>query len=107
MPSKGLVHVIDDDDAVRHSLEFVLRSARLDVQTYDSAAAFIAVLPKIEAGCVITDVRMPEISGVDLLRHLKQTASPLPVIVMTGHGDVQLAVEAMKMGAVDFLEKPF
>lgn len=107
MPSSGLVHVIDDDDAVRHSLEFVLRSARLDVRTYDSATAFLAVLPRVEAGCIITDIRMPEVSGVDLLRHMREIESKLPVIVITGHGDVQLAVEAMKMGAVDFLEKPF
>src|ERR1041385_1809314 len=107
MPFSGLVHVIDDDDAVRHSLEFVLRTAQLQVCTYESASAFMAVLPRVEAGCVITDVRMPEISGIDLLRHLKETESTLPVIVITGHGDVQLAVEAMKMGAVDFLEKPF
>jgi len=107
MPFSGLVHVIDDDDAVRHSLEFVLRTAQLQVRTYESASAFMAVLPGVEAGCVITDVRMPEVSGIDLLRHLKEAESTLPVIVITGHGDVQLAVEAMKMGAVDFLEKPF
>jgi two-component system, LuxR family, response regulator FixJ len=99
--------VIDDDEAVRESIEFLLRSARLTVKTYESAAAFLAVVPTINSGCVITDVRMPGISGIDLLRRLKELQIRLPVIVITGHGDVPLAVEAMKSGAVDFLEKPF
>jgi two-component system response regulator FixJ len=107
MPSKELVHVIDDDDAVRQSLEFLLRSARIDVQTYDSAVAFLKALPGLPFGCIITDVRMPELSGIDLLRRLRELQVAMPVIVITGHGDVPLAVEAMKVGAVDFLEKPF
>jgi two-component system response regulator FixJ len=107
MPGDNLLHVIDDDEAVRDSLEFLLRSARIGVRTYASAADFLSVLPNVTSGCVVTDVRMPEISGVDLLRKLKDLNVGLPVIVMTGHGDVQLAVEAMKGGAVDFLEKPF
>jgi two-component system response regulator FixJ len=107
MPSKELVHVIDDDDAVRQSLEFLLRSARLEVRTYESAVAFLKTLPDIPFGCVITDVRMPELSGIDLLRRLRELGVAMPVIVITGHGDVPLAVEAMKVGAVDFLEKPF
>jgi two-component system, LuxR family, response regulator FixJ len=100
-------HVIDDDAAVRESTDFLLRSAGLTVKTYDSAAAFLAALPTIGSGCIITDVRMPGISGIDLLRRLKEMQVQLPVIVITGHGDVPLAVEAMKSGAVDFLEKPF
>ncbi len=107
MPSSGLVHVIDDDEAVRQSLEFLLRSAQIEVRTYESAMAFLASLPSIQSGCIVTDVRMPEISGIDLLRKLRELNVGLPVIVITGHGDVQLAVEAMKIGAVDFLEKPF
>lgn len=107
MTSTSLVHVIDDDDAVRQSMAFLLRTARMDVQTYESAAAFLSALPSTNTGCIITDVRMPEISGVDLLRRLKELKLGIPVIVITGHGDVQLAVEAMKMGAVDFIEKPF
>ncbi len=107
MSSKELVHVIDDDDAVRQSLEFLLRSARLEVRTYESAVAFLKALPDIPFGCVITDVRMPDLSGIDLLRRLRELNVTMPVIVMTGHGDVPLAVEAMKVGAVDFLEKPF
>ena len=107
MTSDNLVHIIDDDEAVRESLSFLLRTARMDVRTYESAASFLSVLRKIETGCIITDVRMPEISGVDLLRRLKELGVGIPVIVITGHGDVQLAVEAMKIGAVDFIEKPF
>ncbi|HKA73376.1 MAG TPA: response regulator FixJ [Xanthobacteraceae bacterium] len=107
MPSDVMVHVIDDDDAVRQSLEFLLRTARLNVRTYESAKAFLEVLPQIQAGCVITDVRMPEVSGIDLLKRLKKFNRDIPVIVMTGHGDVPLAVEAMKIGAMDFFEKPF
>ena len=100
-------HVIDDDEAVRESIDFLLRSAKLTVKTYDSAAAFLEVAPMIGSGCIITDVRMPGLSGIDLLRRLKEMQIGLPVIVITGHGDVPLAVEAMKFGAVDFLEKPF
>ena len=101
------VHVIDDDEAVRDSLAFLLRAAKFDVQTHESAVAFLAALPKVGPGCIITDVRMPEMSGIDLLRRLKELGVSAPVIVITGHGDVPLAVEAMKFGAVDFLEKPF
>jgi two-component system, LuxR family, response regulator FixJ len=101
------VHVIDDDEAVRESIDFLLRSAGLSVRTYDSATSFLDAAPKIGAGCIITDVRMPGLSGLDLLRRLQEMQVALPVIVITGHGDVPLAVEAMKCGAVDFLEKPF
>jgi two-component system response regulator FixJ len=102
-----IVHVIDDDDAVRESLEFLLRSAKISVKTYESAVAFLAVQPPINVGCIVTDVRMPEMSGVDLLRRLHDAKSSMPVIIITGHGDIPLAVEAMKLGAVDFIEKPF
>jgi two-component system, LuxR family, response regulator FixJ len=107
MTADADAHVIDDDEAVRESIDFLLRSAKLTVKTYESASAFLAVAPTINSGCVITDVRMPGISGIDLLRRLKELQIRLPVIVITGHGDVPLAVEAMKFGAVDFLEKPF
>ena len=107
MTADADVHVIDDDEAVRESIDFLLRSAGLSVQTYDSAASFLDAAPKIAAGCIITDVRMPGLSGIDLLRRLQEMQIGLPVIVITGHGDVPLAVEAMKCGAVDFLEKPF
>jgi len=106
MPSPDLVHVIDDDEAVRQSLAFLLTAAKIDVRTYESASAFLSALPNV-SGCVVTDVRMPDISGIDLLRRLKELKVALPVIVITGHGDIQLAAEAMKIGAVDFIEKPF
>jgi two-component system response regulator FixJ len=108
MPSeKGKVCVIDDDDALRESLAFLLRTAQIDVVSYASATTFLDALPDTHASCVITDVRMPEMSGIDLLRRLKELKIDVPVIVITGHGDVPLAVEAMKVGASDFLEKPF
>jgi two-component system response regulator FixJ len=107
MPSDAIVHVVDDDQAVRESLAFLLRTAQIEVKTYDSAATFLGSRPQTGSGCVITDVRMPEISGIDLLKRLRELAIALPVIVITGHADVPLAVEAMKLGAVDFLEKPF
>jgi two-component system response regulator FixJ len=107
MPGEILVHVVDDDEAVRESLAFLLGSADMPNRTYASAEHFLAVLPDLKSGCVVTDVRMPGMSGLDLLNHLNETKSSLPVIVITGHGDVPLAVEAMKLGAVDFIEKPF
>jgi len=107
MPEKSIIHIIDDDESVRQSLEFLLKSAKLDVRAHDSASAFLDALPNLNPACVITDVRMPGLSGIDLLKRLKTIANSIPVIVITGHGDVPLAVEAMKHGAVDFLEKPF
>ncbi len=107
MVADATVHVIDDDDAVRQSLEFLLRTAGVAARTYESAAAFLSALPAIETGCIITDVRMPGISGIELLKRLGEMQVKLPVIVITGHGDVPLAVEAMKNGAIDFLEKPY
>jgi two-component system, LuxR family, response regulator FixJ len=107
MAAISLVHVIDDDDAVRDSLAFLLRAAKIDVRDYESATAFLDAAAGDQPGCIVTDVRMSGISGIDLLRRLKARGSTMPVIVITGHGDIQLAVEAMKLGAVDFLEKPF
>ena len=106
-PDSVAVHVIDDDEAVRQSLAFLLRANEIEVQTYELGMAFLGVAPGLKSGCVITDVRMPEMSGIELLRRLKELKILLPVIVITGHGDVPLAVEAMKFGAADFLEKPF
>jgi two-component system response regulator FixJ len=105
----GKVYVIDDDPAMRDSLEFLLDSAGFSVRLFESAQVFLNEVPKLEAGCVVTDIRMPGIDGMELLRQLNPAsgARKLPVIVMTGHGDVPLAVEAMKLGALDFLEKPF
>jgi two-component system response regulator FixJ len=107
MPDNQTIHIVDDDDAARQSLEFLLKSHKFPVQGHDSAIAFLAALPNLSVGCVITDVRMPKMSGIDLLKRLKSIANPVSVIVITGHGDVPLAVEAMKYGAADFLEKPF
>jgi two-component system response regulator FixJ len=108
MQNDVIVHIIDDDDAVRDSLVFVLASSGIEATAYESAAAFLEKFTGIEKGCcVITDIRMPEVSGMDLLRRVKEKRPDLPVIIITGHGDVPLAVEAMKLGAVDFLEKPF
>jgi two-component system response regulator FixJ len=107
MPFDNTVHVIDDDEALRDSLTFLLRTARLDVKSYPSAAAFLEALPEANPSCVITDVRMPGMSGIDLLRRLRERKISVPVIVITGHGDIPLAVEAMRIGATDFLEKPF
>lgn len=101
------VHIIDDDPAVRDSLAFLLQSVRIPTRVYDSASAFLAALAPGKGGCIITDIRMPDLSGIDLLRRVKELKVRMPVIVITGHGDVPLAVEAMKLGAFDFLEKPF
>jgi two-component system response regulator FixJ len=107
MSNDSVVHVIDDDGAMRESLQFLLRTANIRARTYESATAFLDALPRESSGCVVTDVRMPGLSGLDLLRKLKELEVALPVIVITGHGDVPLAVEAMKIGAADFIEKPF
>jgi two-component system, LuxR family, response regulator FixJ len=107
MQPEPTIYVIDDDDAVRQSLEFLLRTAGITVRGFESAKAFLDVLPQINSGCVITDVRMPDMNGIDLLRKIKELGIVIPVIVITGHGDITLAVDAMKIGAADFLEKPF
>jgi two-component system response regulator FixJ len=107
MSQSSKVYVIDDDPAMRDSLDFLLGAAGFSVRLFDSAQTFLDELASLEAGCVLTDVRMPGIDGMELLRQLNSGVRKLPVIVMTGHGDVPLAVEAMKLGALDFLEKPF
>ena len=107
MPDNHIVHIVDDDEAVRQSLAFLLSSAGLAVRLYDSATAFLVGLSGVKGGCLITDMRMPDMTGLELLHALKAKACDLPAIVITGHGDVALAVEAMKAGAVDFIEKPF
>ena len=107
MIGSSMVHVIDDDSAARESLTFLLGTAEFVVKAYESARAFLDVLPSAQTGCVITDVRMPEIDGIELLRRLRSQGIALPVIVITGHGDVPLAVEAIKAGAADFIEKPY
>src|SRR5215204_1743057 len=107
MRSDAVVHVVDDDVAVRQSLSFLLASDGWPVRLHESASAFLDGVKEAAAGCIVTDVRMPGIDGIEFLRRLKLREFALPVIVMTGHADVPLAVEAMKEGAVDFIEKPF
>jgi two-component system response regulator FixJ len=107
MAASQVVHVIDDDADVRQSLAFLLSTAGLAVRVHESAVAFLKILDDVQGGCVVTDIRMPQIDGLELQRRLHARGCNLPVIVMTGHGDVSLAVEAMKAGAVDFIEKPF
>lgn len=101
------VYLIDDDDAMRDSLAFLLSTQGVEVKVYESPLKFLAEAGSIGDACVITDMRMPEMTGLQLVRRLKEIGVGAPVIVITGHGDVPLAVEAMKAGVVDFLEKPF
>ena len=107
MASDAVVHLIDDDEGVRQALAFLLTASGFAVRVHESAASFLDAIATAQPGCVVTDVRMPGVDGLELQRQLKARRLGLPVIVMTGHGDVPLAVEAMKAGAVDFLEKPF
>jgi two-component system response regulator FixJ len=107
MNEKGNVYVIDDDEAVRDSLNFLLDSAGFKVALFETATSFLESLPGLAFGCVVSDVRMPGIDGIELLKRMKAANSAFPILIMTGHGDVPLAVEAMKLGALDFLEKPF
>ncbi|PPQ18463.1 two component transcriptional regulator, LuxR family [Bradyrhizobium shewense] len=107
MTTKGHIYVIDDDAAMRDSLNFLLDSAGFGVTLFDNAQSFLDALPGLAFGCVVSDVRMPGLDGIELLKRMKAQQSPFPILIMTGHGDVPLAVEAMKLGAVDFLEKPF
>ena len=107
MPDKGKVYVIDDDEAMRDSLNFLLDAAGFKVTLFETALSFLEALPGLDFGCVVSDVRMPGLDGIELLKRMKAGNSTFPIVIMTGHGDVPLAVEAMKLGAVDFLEKPF
>lgn len=106
MKNETVVHVIDDDSAVRDSIAFLLETADLRVCTHESAVAFLAASDRAP-GCVITDVRMPEMTGIELARRLRDSGSREPVIIITGHADVPLAIEAMHAGVADFIEKPF
>ena len=107
MSDKTVIHVIDDDAAMRDSLAFLLDVNGFAPKVHESATAFLGGVDLASLACVISDIRMPGMNGIELVRKLKDTGSSCPVILITGHGDVALAVEAMKAGAADFIEKPF
>ncbi|KKI17947.1 MULTISPECIES: response regulator FixJ [Sphingomonas] len=107
MASEPVVYVIDDDEGARHSLEFLIDCAGLKARSFPSADAFLKADPPLEHACVITDVRMPGMNGIELAQELKRRGSHVPVIVITGHADVPLAVQAMHAGVSDFIEKPY
>lgn len=102
-----LVHLVDDDDAVRRSAAFMLKTSGFQVETYETGVALLKEVRRLEPGCILLDIRMPEMDGLEVQRALRDAGCLLPVIIMTGHGDVPIAVQAMKAGAVDFIEKPF
>ena len=107
MANNAVIHLIDDDEDVRRAVAFLLGAAGLAVRVHESAVKFLEELENLQPGCIVSDVRMPGMDGVELLRRLKERGANMPAIIMTGHADVALAVEAMKAGAVDFIEKPF
>lgn len=107
MANEPIVHVVDDDPAIRDSLAFLLDTADLVSRTYESAAALLAEAANLAPGCIVTDVRMPDMNGLEMVRRLSEMGVRHPVIVMTGHADVPLAIEAVRAGVKDFIEKPF
>jgi two-component system, LuxR family, response regulator FixJ len=104
---KRLIHLVDDEEAIRKSAGFMLRTVGFEVRTYASGVEFLKLARTAETGCVLLDVRMPELDGLQVQSEMAQRGINMPVVVLTGHGDVTLAVQAMKAGAVDFIEKPF
>jgi len=106
MTGKRIVHVVDDDAAVRRALVRLLRSEGLEAVAYETAQAVLNAAPSLSSGCILLDLQMPGMDGLELLARLGELGIELPVIVVTGHGDVPTAVRAMKAGAVDFIEKP-
>ena len=107
MTERRLVHVVDDEEPVRRSLTFLLRTSGFDVRVHETGTAFLKTLREAPPGCILLDIRMPEMDGLEVQRELSRRGVTLPIIVLTGHGDVPIAVAAMKAGAVEFLEKPF
>ncbi len=107
MNDRRLVHIIDDEDSVRNSIGFMLQTKGYSVRTWPSGAAFLRELRNAEPGCILLDIRMPEMDGLQVQLQLNERGVAMPVIVLTGHGDVNIAVKAMRNGAIDFLEKPF
>jgi two-component system, LuxR family, response regulator FixJ len=104
---RPFVHLVDDDEAIRRSAGFMLKTSGFQVKTYESGVELLKEAPSLEPGCILLDIRMPGMDGLEVQQKLQEKGVSLPVIIMTGHGDVTLAVQAMKAGAVDFLEKPF
>lgn len=107
MKANPIVHIVDDDDAVRDGLALLLKSENIACETYSSAEDFLESDLQHQRGCLLLDVRMPGMNGLQLMKFLKEKSISIPVIFITGHGDITMAVEAMKMGAIDFVEKPF
>ena len=107
MTSNSVIHIVEDDQAMRESLAELLEDAGHTVRAYTRAEELLARGAAIESGCIVSDVRMPGMDGLTLLRRLRASGSTMPLMLITGHGDVSMAVAAMKAGAVDFLEKPF
>ena len=101
------VYIVDDEEAIRDSLSVQLGSAGFDVHAFSSGGDFLEAAPRLGPGCLLSDLRMPELDGLALLSRLTELRLPCPVVLMTGHGEIALAVQAMKAGAVDFIEKPF
>jgi len=104
---RPLVYVVDDDDAIRRSAGFMLKTSGFRVRTFESGVQLLKEVRSLGPGCILLDIRMPEMDGLDVQRALRDEGVSLPVVIMTGHGDVNIAVQAMKAGAVDFIEKPF
>lgn len=107
MTDKKLIHIVDDEDSIRRSVSFMLKTSGYQVETWSSGQAFLKEVKHAEHGCILLDVRMPEIDGLEVQRALAERGVTMPVVIMTGHGDISIAIQAMKAGAVDFLEKPF
>lgn len=107
MSDKKLVHIVDDEDAIRRSMGFMLKTSGYQVETWISGQAFLKEVRHVERGCILLDIRMPDLDGLEVQRLLAERGVAMPIVIMTGHGDVSTAIRAMKAGAVDFLEKPF
>lgn len=107
MSDKRMIHIVDDDDAIRRSASFMLKTSGFSVTAHEFGVAFLREVRHLQPGCVLLDVRMPEIDGLEVQATLNERGIAMPVVVLTGHGDISVAVRAMKAGAVDFIEKPF
>jgi two-component system, LuxR family, response regulator FixJ len=107
MTTEKLVHIVDDDDAVRRSTAFLLKQAGYGVKQYASGVVFLKEAKNVERGCVLLDVRMPEMDGLEVQQEMISTGIDMPIVILTGHGDVDVAVKAMRSGAVNFIEKPY